>query len=210
MVSFKLCEIITNDADGRHSQGHFQLQTLYCHDDLDISQIIKSQTDLQILGLYTSRSIILKTVKELHEGQFLLPIVVTLKQVNFVVVGHIGIFPSLCSVYRRATIHQVLAQLFCKDQGNCKVSKADNIVQLSFYLIDDSDMPSIYALAKDMAISFPRIDLLNLCFKRRCEIVSYCSIDRRSNRAISKGNIYLFSHYRSLKKSSLSSPICLR
>ena len=168
------CEIITNDADGRHSQGHFRLQTLYCHDDLDISQIIKSQTDLQILGLYTSRSTILKTVKELHEGQFLLPIVVTLKQVNFVVVGHIGIFPSLCSVDRRATIHQVLTQSLCKDQGNCKVSKADNIVQLSFYLIDDSDMPSIYALAKDMAISFPRIDLLNLWFKRRCEVVSYC------------------------------------
>ena len=53
------------------------------------------------------------------------------------------------------------------------VTKADDIVELSFYLIDDSDMPSIYALAKDMAVSFPRIDRLDLWFKHRCEMVSF-------------------------------------
>ena len=50
------------------------------------------------------------------------------------------------------------------------VAKADNITQLSIYLIDSSDMPSINA--QDMAVSFPRVDWLNLWFKRRCEIVS--------------------------------------
>jgi hypothetical protein len=92
---------------------------------------------------------------------------------DLVVVGHIDIFPSLYSVDRRATIRQVLAQSFCKDQGNCKVTKADDMTKLSIYLIDDSDIQSIYALAKDVAVSFPRIDRLNLLFKRRCEIVSF-------------------------------------
>ena len=39
--------------------------------------------------------------------------------------------------------------------------------------IDSSDMPSIYALSKDMAMSFPRINSVNLRFGRRCEIVSF-------------------------------------
>ena len=55
------------------------------------------------------------------------------------------------------------------------VAKADNITQLSIYLIDSSDMPSINA--QDMAVSFPRVDWLNLWFQRRCEIVSL--FDRR-------------------------------
>ena len=50
--------------------------------------------------------------------------------------------------------------------------RADKIREMSIYLIDSSDMPSIYALAKDMAVSFPRIDYLNFWFERRCEIVS--------------------------------------
>ena len=33
-------------------------------------------------------------------------------------------------------------------------------------------MPSIFALAKDMAVIFPQIGSLNLWFERRCEIVS--------------------------------------
>ena len=53
------------------------------------------------------------------------------------------------------------------------VTKAENIAQLSIHLIDPSDMPSIYALAKDMAVSFPQIDWLNVRFNRRCEIVSF-------------------------------------
>ena len=85
---------------------------------------------------------------------------------------HITIFPAFYSV-DRATIHQVLALSFCKDQGSYMARKADNIMELSIYLIDSSDMPSIYALAKNMAVSFPRIIVLNLWFERQCEIVSF-------------------------------------
>ena len=53
------------------------------------------------------------------------------------------------------------------------VAKAESVRRLSIYLIDSSDMPSISALAKDMAVSFPQIDWLDLIFERRCEIVSF-------------------------------------
>ena len=120
----------------------------------------------------------LKTLKELHNAQLFLPIVVTLERESFITVtDHIGIFPAFYSVDRCATFPQVLAQSIRKDQGKYMVAKAENITQLSIYLIDASDMPSIYALAKDMAVSFPRIDWLNLWFERRCEIVSL--VDRR-------------------------------
>ena len=52
-------------------------------------------------------------------------------------------------------------------------TKADNIAQLSIYLIDSSDMSSIYTLEKDMTVSFPRINWLNLWLKYRSEIVRF-------------------------------------
>jgi len=154
-------------------QGHFRLQTFYCEDVLNISQIIKSQTELQILGLFypRCRRNILKTLKELHNAQLFLPIVFTLEREGGVIsIDHIGIFPMFYSVDRRTTIPRVLAESFCKDQGSCMLSRADSIRELSIYLNDSSDLPSIYALAKDMAVSFSRIGWLNLYFERRCEI----------------------------------------
>ena len=52
------------------------------------------------------------------------------------------------------------------------VAKADSVRELSIYLIDSSDLPSISALAKNMAVSFPRIRYLHFEFEHRCEIVS--------------------------------------
>ena len=71
---------------------------------------------------------------------------------------HISIFPSFYSVDRRATIPQVLALSFCKDRGSYMIVKlkADNIRALSIYLVD-SDLPSVYGLAKEMTVVFPRI-----------------------------------------------------
>jgi len=159
-------------------QGHFRLQTLYCQDYLscDVSQIIKSQTELQILGLYSpgNPGHILKSLKELHSAQLFLPTVFTLQFAHtspiVPVTDHISIFPAFYSVGRRAAIPQVLAQSLCKDQGTYMVAKAENICGLSIYLIDSSDMPSISALAMDMAVSFPRIEKLKLFFERRCKI----------------------------------------
>jgi hypothetical protein len=92
-----------------------------------------------------------------------------------VLVAYIAIYPAFCSVDRRAEIPQALAQSFCKDRGNFLVTKAENIRGLIIHLNDSSDMPSIYALAKDMAVSFPQITLY-LWFERRCEIVSFLLI----------------------------------
>jgi hypothetical protein len=73
---------------------------------------------LQILGLYFQRNI-LKTLKELSNAQLFLPIVLTLEWDTFTSDSvHISIFPTFYFVDRRATIHQVLAPSFCKDQGN--------------------------------------------------------------------------------------------
>ena len=50
--------------------------------------------------------------------------------------------------------------------------KVDAVFELSICLID-YDMPSIYALAKDMAMSFPQVGLLKFWFERPCGIVSF-------------------------------------
>ena len=53
------------------------------------------------------------------------------------------------------------------------VAKMNNI-RNSIYLIDSYDIPStITALAKNMSVSFPQTSHLNLCFKRRCQIVNF-------------------------------------
>ena len=53
------------------------------------------------------------------------------------------------------------------------VANPNNILELSIYLIDSSDITSISALAKNMAVSFPRIGYINLCFEHQCDIVSF-------------------------------------
>ena len=117
---------------------------------------------------------ILNDLKELHNAQLFPPIILTLEGgggLHFY--NHVSIFPAFYSVDRRATIPQVLAQPFGKDQGDFMRAKAENIFILSIYLIDSSDMPSIYALAKDMVVSFPEIGQIDLWFERRCEIMSF-------------------------------------
>ena len=94
-------------------------------------------------------------------------------------------FPAFCSVNRYAAISPLLAQSFCKDQGNFLVVKAEDIRGLSIYLTDSSDIPSIRALAKDMAASFPKIRFLCLWFERRCEIVSFLLTANEYNRTLS-------------------------
>ena len=131
---------------------------------------------MQILGIHHPGSDILKSLKKLRDAQLFLPIVLTLDRDSFLPFhGSISIFPVFCSVDGRATIHQVLAQSFCKDQDNYSMlTKADgsSFYELSIYLINSSDIPSIYALLKDMAVIFPQIGLLYLWFERQCEIVS--------------------------------------
>ena len=126
---------------------------------------------MQILGLFTNSSPRnhLKTLLELHNAQLSIPIVFMLEDRRcYTFPDHISIFPAFCSVNRRATIPHKLAQLFFTDE----IARAI-IFELSIYLIDSSDMPSVYALAEDMAVFFPRVEKLNLSFERRCEIVSF-------------------------------------
>jgi hypothetical protein len=140
---------------------------------------------LQILGLYTpggARSI-LKTLKEFYNAQLFFPIVLILEREDFSPrPDHITIFPAFYSVDRCATMHQLLAQSLCKDQGSYMVANPNNFFTLSIYLIDSSDMPSISALAKNMAVSFPQICYLNLYFERRCDIVSFLFVIDDYNR----------------------------
>lgn len=79
-------------------------------------------------------------------------------------------YPTLYSVDRRATIPQVLAQSLGKSSY-----PSHKFRRLFIYLIDSSDLPPIYALVKDMAVSFPKINWLYLLFERRCDIVSFLS-----------------------------------
>ena len=72
------------------------------------------------------------------------------------------------------------------------VANPNSVRELSFYLIDSSDIPSISALAKNMAVSFPQIGYLNLCFERRCEIVSLLIVIDDYNRTRSKRVYVLF------------------
>ena len=116
----------------------------------------------------------LKILKELHDARFYLPIVLIFDGLSpFSVPDGIRIFPALYSVDRVATIPQALAQSICKDRGDYLVTKADNVNHLTIYMIDSSDMPSVYALAKDVSEIFPRIRWIYLRFEHECEIVSF-------------------------------------
>jgi hypothetical protein len=135
---------------------------------------------LQILGLYNPRrrSSVLKILKELRNAQLFLPIIFMHASASYGdTFTSITIYPAFCSVDPHAEIPQVLVQSLCRDH------KTENSTRLSVYLVDSSDIPSLYALAKDMAVSFPRFDHLYLFFERQCEIVSFLLTVNHYNRA---------------------------
>ena len=139
------------------------MQSFYCNNVFDFSQIIKSQPDLQVLGIYHGNSgNIHTTLEEFHNAQLFLPIVFILERESFTPPDHITLYPMLYSVDHRATMHQLLAQSLCQDQGS-----TNNIRHLSIHLADS------FVLAKNMAVSFPQIGTLNFYFERPCEIVSF-------------------------------------
>ena len=161
----------------RYSNGHFCLQHLYCRDILNIPRIVKSQTKLQVVGLYIERQFphgsqknILDFFEDLLNGQLHIPMIFSLEHAyGYPIPFSISIFPGFYSIDRRAEIPQLLVQSFCKDRAN----DLDEIYMLAIFLIDSSDLPSTYLLAKEMDTSFKDIRSLSLHFKFRCEIVSF-------------------------------------
>ena len=162
----------------RYSNFHFRLQTLYCDEPRDLSRIITSQTDLQILGIYGiyDKAKFLGTLKRLWNAQIHLPVVITLESSFYSDSSKISIFPAFYSIDRHPAIHQVLAKSFDNDSSSYALVGAGRTSQLAIYLVDSSDMPSIYALTKNMTTTFPRIDYLSFYFENSCEIVSFLLI----------------------------------
>ena len=164
----------------RHSNVHFRLQTLCCDESLDLFQIIRSQTELQILGIYEyydNEVGFLKTLKRLQNAQLHLPVIVTLESESsnfgsYFFIDRISIFPSFYSVDRHPTIHQVLAESF-NENYTTRLADAVGVSALSIYLVDSCDMPSIYMLTKNLTMTFPKIVELTFWFENPCEIVSF-------------------------------------
>ena len=99
----------------------------------------------------------------MHNAQSYFPIVFTFAN------AYIGIFPAFYSVDRHATIPQATAQFFHDRYRGPSARRS----HLYIYLIDYSDMASVYALTKEMTVKFPLITSLHLWFERQCDIVSF-------------------------------------
>jgi hypothetical protein len=160
----------------RHSSNvHFRLQTLYCNAFLDLSQIVKSQTELQILGIYNwyrdsdrAESEGLGTFKQLQSAQLHLPVIVAFGRDSY----WLNVFPAFYSIDRCPSIYQALAESFDKlGEGSLYTFKL--VFGLSIYLVDSCDMPSIHVLTRNMATRLPELVWLNFCFENPCEIVSF-------------------------------------
>ena len=68
-------------------------------------------------------------------------------------------------------MHQILAKSLAQPLGPIQV--ADVVMDLSIYFMDSFDIPSIFALAKNLVGIFRRVFYLRLWFEGRCEIVSF-------------------------------------
>ena len=169
----------------QHSNDHFRLKTLCCDEALDLSGIITSQTELQILGIYNLKGCddevgFMESLKhwQLQNVHLHLPVIVVLQCDDYTLDPKyycVCIFPTFYSIDRHSTIHRVLANSFAKDQSSYTLPVADagEISQLSIFLVDPCDMPSVHALTKNLTITFPKITTLNFSFKNPCEIVSF-------------------------------------
>jgi hypothetical protein len=178
-----LCSFDLLKTNCRHSNLPFRLQTLYCDSFLDLFQIIKSQTDLDILGIYYSygdRTDFLRTFKQLQSAQLPLPVIVAWEiDVHgnpsiYDIFNGISVFPAFNSIDRYPSFYQVLAESFDKSGERSCYPLAD-ACGLSIYLVDSCDMPSIYVLTKNLAMALPELQVtrLTFCFENLCKIVSF-------------------------------------
>ena len=152
---------------GDNSNDHFRLQTLWCDEELDLSRIIRSQTELQMLGIfqyYYHELEFLETLKQLQNVQLRLPVVFALGcgAYDF---HRITTFPAFYDFH--PAIHQLLAESFDEDQGSNNA-----------YQVDSCDLPShsIQVLAKNTCMTFPDITPLTFYVQEPCSngIVSFC------------------------------------
>ena len=138
---------------------------------------------MQILGIYCiyDKVKFLGTLKRLQNAQLQLPVIVTSESSFYGNFGKLSIFPAFYSIDRHSSIHQTLAISF--DKGSCTLADAGRVSQLSIYLVDSCDMPSIHELTKKMTTTFSKIDYLSFYFENPCEIVSVLLIvyDRTSS-----------------------------
>jgi len=154
---------------------HFRLQTLFCDQALDLSRIIRSQTELQILGIYRDEhyeeSEFWRILERLQNAQLRLPLVVTLDYRCYPYLNMISISPAFYSIDRLPTIHQVLAEYFDEDQGY-----EGEINALSIFLVDFCDMPSLSIMIHELSTKnihmTLRLSSLTFCIEKPCEIPS--------------------------------------
>ena len=156
-----------------NSNDHFRLQTLWCDEELNLSRIIRSQTQLQMLGIfqyYYNEFEFLETLKHLQNAQLHVLVVFVLGCNNAYTIHRISIFPAFYDCH--PAIHEVLVESFDKDEGSYNAGAIDA------YLIDSCDLPSIQVLIKNTCMRFPDVTPLNFYFRldsyyRDSEIVSF-------------------------------------
>ena len=128
----------------------------------NIPRIIKSQTELQILGIYARGAgvgYLLPTLKRFRDAQLSVPTIFGLTRESS---NLISICPALYSLDRTTLLAKSLS----------KYSGVDQFHTLSVSSINSSDMSTIHALAKGLAGCFPQIRCLLFNFEHLCEIVS--------------------------------------
>ena len=151
-----------------NSNDHFRLQTLWCNVELNLSRIIRSHTQLQMLGIfqyYYHEFEFLETLKELQNAQLHLPVIFALDCNSAHAIYRISIFPAFYDCH--PAIHQILADSFDENQGSNNASAIDA------YLVDSCDLPSIQVHSKNITMTVPNITSLTFYVQHPCEIVSF-------------------------------------
>ena len=161
------------------------MKKLCCNEVHDLSQIIASQTELQILGIYefdNNEDGFLATLQRFQNAQLHLPVVITFGYIYdfYPDFDRITIFPSFYSIDRNPTIQQVLAESFDKYQSSYMSVDAREVSALTIYLVDSCDLPSIHVFTEHITMKSPLIAELNFCFKNQCEIVSFLLTIKRN------------------------------
>jgi hypothetical protein len=131
---------------------------------------------LQIFGTYSYPHY--RLLNALYNAQLpSLPMVIGWTCTNehsYGVIDSFTVFPTLYSADCNATNHQILVDFLNKDLTCAEI---DQVSHFALYL-NPSNIPTIHALAKDMAVIFPQIVCLYLNFECQCaseitEIVSF-------------------------------------
>lgn len=195
------------------SGSHFHLHTLYCGLYRDIVGIIKSQSSLNIIGIYLDDALrreplLPNMLTKLEDNSIHIPFIFGLSCEDYNTQIQYTVFPEIFPIsHSEGPIYSLLRSLSMYSRIHpYRISAPQDGAGFTIYLSDFSNMPAISCLLDNISRSFVYIFSLEFCIHNDYAVVGVISWPLLDNDLLKRAHI-AFGRFR---RTAIQLPILAR